>query len=80
MTERVPLIYNPSANQIQESSLNDEVSVGILSVRVISNPNFYTNEIVSMANSSFNYGMFRPVTVGAGNTISVGAGVSFVIY
>ncbi len=80
MTERVPLIYNPSANQIQESSLNDEVSVGILSVRVISNPNFYTTEIVSMANSSFNYGMFGPVTIGTGATISVGAGVSFVIY
>jgi hypothetical protein len=80
MTERIPLIYNPSSNQLQEVSLADETSVGILSVRVISNPNYYTNEVVSLANSSFNYGMFGPVTVGTAATITVGSGVSFVIY
>lgn len=79
MSEKVPLIYNPSANQIQEVSLSDEVSVGILSATVFSNPNTFTNQTVSLANSAFNYMMLGPVAVGAGATIIVGAGVSYVV-
>lgn len=80
MAERSPLIYNPSANQLQEVSLSDEVSVGILSARSFSTANLIQDAVVSLANSSFNYGMFGPVTVGTSGTIFVGAGVSFVIY
>lgn len=78
MAERAPLIYNSSANQIQEVSLSDEVSVGILTATVFSNQKTVT-QTVSMGNSSFNYMMVGPVTVGSGATIFVGAGVSFVI-
>lgn len=80
MAERVPLIYNPSANQLQEVSLSDEVSVGVLSARSFSTPNLIENGAVSLANSSFNYGMFGPITVGTSGTIFVGAGVSFTIF
>ena len=78
MPERAPLIYNPSANQIQEVSLSDEVSVGILTATVFSNLKT-VNQSVSMGNSSYNYMMAGPITVGVGATIFVGAGVSFVI-
>lgn len=78
MTERAPLIYNSSANQIQEVSLSDEVSVGILTATVFSTANV-VNQTVSLANSSFNYAMIGPVTVGSGATIFVGAGVSYVV-
>lgn len=78
MAERAPLIYNSSANQIQEVSLSDEVSVGILTATVFSNLKT-VDQVVSMANSSFNYMMAGPVTVGTAGTIFVGAGVSFVI-
>lgn len=78
MAERAPLIYNSSANQIQEVSLSDEVSVGILTATVFSNVRTVTQS-VSMANSSFNYMMVGPTTVSTGATVFVGAGVSFVI-
>ena len=55
MTERIPVIYNQSANQLQEVTLTDEVSVGIFTARMISNPNIITNEVVSIANSNHNY-------------------------
>ena len=78
MAERVPLIYNPSANQIQESSLTDEVSVGILTAVVFSNLKV-VNTPLGLANSSFNYLMAGPVSLSGIGTITVGAGVSFVI-
>ena len=78
MPERAPLIYNPSANQIQEVSLTDEVSVGILTATVFSNLKTISSPI-SLANSSFNYLMAGPVSLSGIGTISVGAGVSFVI-
>lgn len=79
MTERVPIIYNPSANQLQEVSLSDEVSVGVISARSFSTINLIANESVSLGNSAFNYAMFGPITIGTSGTITVGAGVSFVI-
>lgn len=78
MPERIPLIFNPSANQIQEVSLADETSVGILTAIAISNSKTVTST-VSLANSAFNYAMIGPVAVGVGATIIVGAGVTFVI-
>jgi hypothetical protein len=78
MAERIPLIYNPSANQIQETGLTDEVSVGILTAVVFSNL-VVIPTTVSLANSSYNYMMTGPVTVGTGATVSVGVGVSFLV-
>ena len=78
MAERAPLIYNPSANQIQESSLTDEVSVGILTAVVFSNLKVVSSPL-GLANSSFNYLMVGPVSLSGVGTITVGAGVSFVI-
>jgi hypothetical protein len=80
MAERVPIIYNPSANQLQEVSLSDQVSVGVISARAFSTINLIEGEVVSLASSSFNYGMFGPLTIGTSGTITVGAGVSFVVY
>ncbi len=85
MAERFPLIYNPSANQIQEISSSDSVNltgsgldVGIVTATAYSNLKTVTST-VSLANSHFNYMMAGPVTVGTGGTISVAIGVSFVI-
>ena len=78
MAERVPLIYNPSANQIQETALTDETSVGILTAVVFSNLKVVSSPL-SLANSSFNYLMAGPVSVTGIGTIIVGAGVSFVV-
>jgi hypothetical protein len=79
MTERIPVIYNQSANQLQEVILTDEVSVGIFTARMLSNPNIITNELVSIANSYHNYANFGPFTIGAGATVVVGLGVSYSI-
>jgi hypothetical protein len=78
MAERIPLIYNPSAIQIQEVSSTDEVNVGILTAVAVSNLKTVT-AAVSLANSSFNYMMVGPVQVGGAGTITVGAGVSYVV-
>lgn len=78
MAERIPLVYNPNANQIQEVSLTDETNVGILTAIAVSNVKNLTSP-VSLANSAFNYLMVGPVIVGAAGTITVGAGVSYVI-
>lgn len=78
MAERIPLIYNPSANQIQETGLTDETSVGILTAVVFSNLKVVSSPL-GLANSSFNYLMAGPVSLSGVGTITVGAGVSFVI-
>ena len=69
MAERIPLIYNPSANQIQETGLTDETSVGILTATVFSNLRVVSSPI-SLANSSFNYLMAGPVSLS--DEVSVG--------
>lgn len=78
MPERIPLSYNPSANQIQEPAVTDELRIGFATATVLSNPNRF-DENVALANSNFNYMHLGPVTVGAGFSITVGAGVSYVI-
>jgi len=76
MPERIPLVYNPNNGQIQEVSASDEVSVGILTATIISNPNVITSSI-TLSNSDFNYAQIGPITIGVGQTITVGAGVSY---
>ena len=78
MAERIPLIYNPNADQIQEVGLEDQVSVGIASAQVLSTPSFITGN-VSMGSTFFNYANFGPVFIAPGGSLSVGAGVSHVI-
>lgn len=80
MAERIPLIYNQTSNQIQEVTLSDETSVGILTARMISNPNIITNELINITNPLHNYAQFGPFTIGVGATVVVGAGVSYVVY
>ena len=41
MAERIPLIYNPNADQIQEVGLEDQVSVGIASAQTAFYSIFY---------------------------------------
>jgi hypothetical protein len=78
MAERAPLIYNPSANQIQEVSLSDEVSVGILTATVFSNLKTI-NSPLTLTNTNYNYFNVGPVAVTGIGTVIVGAGVSYVI-
>lgn len=78
MADRAPLIYNPSAGQLQEVSLSDEVSVGIMTATMYSTLKT-VNSAVSLTNSNHNYMMVGPVTVGAAGTIVVGAGCTYVI-
>ena len=78
MPERIPLAYNSDANQIQEPATTDELRIGFTTATVFSNPN-RLDENVSLANSHFNYMHLGPITVGAGYSITVGAGVSYVV-
>lgn len=78
MADRAPLIYNPSAGQLQEVSLSDEVSVGIMTATVYSTAKTI-NSAVSLTNSNYNYMMVGPVTVGVAGTIIVGTGCTYVI-
>jgi len=79
MTERIPLVYNPSANQIQEVATTDEVSVGFMSATVYSNAKTI-DSAVSLTNSNYNYMMVGPISVTAGiGTVIVGTGVTYVV-
>lgn len=78
MSERIPLVYNPSADQIQEVATTDELSVGIITAAAFSNLATITQP-VSLANSHFNYMQVGPIAVSGLGTITVGAGVSYVV-
>ena len=78
MAERIPLIYNPNADQIQEVSLDDQASVGIMSAQTLATP-AYIDRTISMGSTFFNYANIGPVYIAPGGSLSVGAGVSHVI-
>jgi hypothetical protein len=78
MADRAPLIYNPSAGQLQELSLSDEVSVGIITATMYSTVKV-VNSTISLSNANHNYLMVGPVTVGTAGTILVGVGCTYVI-
>ena len=78
MSDRATLIYNPSAGQLQELSLSDEVSVGIMTATMYSTVKV-VNSTISLSNANHNYLMVGPVTVGAAGTILVGVGCTYVI-
>jgi hypothetical protein len=85
MANRFPLIYNTSAEQLQELPSGDSLDLtgstlntGIMSATCYSNLNNVTSSI-TLDNTSYNYMQAGPVTVGTGATIAVGAGVSYVV-
>ncbi len=85
MADRVPLIFNTSAQQIQEPiKLNgldlsgSQLNTGIMSATAYSNKDTVTSSI-TFDNTSYNYMQVGPVTVGVGATIAVGSGVSYVV-
>jgi hypothetical protein len=85
MAERVPLIYNTSAQQIQELPIGDgldltgsQLNTGIMSATAYSTPDTVTSSVL-LDNPDYNYMMIGPVSVGVGATIAVGVGVSYVV-
>lgn len=85
MVDRVPLIFNTSANQIQELGSGDgldltgsKLNTGIMSATAYSTPDNVTVSIL-LDNPDYNYMMVGPVSVGIGATVAVGVGVSYVV-
>lgn len=85
MANRIPLIYNTSAEQIQELPAGDsldlsgsQLNTGIMSATAYSSPTNVTSSIV-LDNTDYNYMQIGPITVGVGATISVGSGISYVV-
>lgn len=78
MANRYPLVYNPSANQIQEISNGDTLNIGITSVAAFATPKTVTNSIV-LDDINLNYAMIGPISVAVGATIAVGVGCSYVV-
>ena len=78
MPERIPLVYNSSSGQIQEVSISDEINVGVVTAVAFSNLKTISSPI-SLANSSYNYMMVGPIAISGVGTVTVGAGVSYVI-
>ena len=85
MADRVPLIYNTTAEQIQERSPSDgldlsgsQLLTGIMSATAYSTADTVSSSL-TLDNTSYNYMQVGPVTVGVGATIAVGSGVSYVV-
>lgn len=85
MANRVPLVYNTSAQQIQELPEGDgldlsgsQLNTGIMSATAYSTPDTVSSSI-TLDNPGYNYMQVGPVAVGVGATIAVGVGVSYVV-
>tara|TARA_R100000005_G_C4970883_1_gene183940 strand:+ start:630 stop:890 length:261 start_codon:yes stop_codon:yes gene_type:complete len=85
MADRVPLIFNTTAQQIQELGSSDgldlsgsQLNTGIVSATAFSNKDTVTSSI-TFDNPDYNYAQVGPITVGVGATIAVGSGVSYVV-
>tara|TARA_R110000822_G_scaffold218063_2_gene352524 strand:+ start:949 stop:1209 length:261 start_codon:yes stop_codon:yes gene_type:complete len=85
MADRVPLIFNTTAQQIQELGSGDgldlsgsQLNTGIMSATAYSTPDSVTSSI-TLDNPDYNYMQVGPITVGVGATIAVGSGVSYVV-
>ena len=79
MAERPPIVYDPSGGNIEEVPLSDQVSVGVISARAFSTINWVKDEMISLASTNFSYLSVGPGSLGAGGTITVGAGCSYVV-
>lgn len=85
MANRVPLIFNTSAQQIQELPVGDDLDLsgaqlntGIMSATAYSTRDSVTESVV-FDNPDYNYLQVGPITVGVGATVAVGVGVSYVV-
>jgi len=85
MADRVPLIFNTSAQQIQELPAGDgldlsgsRLNTGIMSATAYSNKETITASI-TLDNPDYNYMQIGPITVGVGATVAVGVGVSYIV-
>lgn len=85
MADRVPLIFNTSAQQIQELPAGDgldlsgsRLNAGIMSATAYSNKESITASI-TLDNVDYNYMQIGPITVGVGATVAVGVGVSYIV-
>jgi hypothetical protein len=78
MAQRNPLIYNDSAGQLQEVSVDDEINVGIVSAVAFSNVKTITDPI-SLGNAGYNYMMVGPVAISGVGTVTVGSGVTYTV-
>lgn len=85
MADRIPLIYNTSANQIQELPESDtldlsgsNVSVGIVSATIYTHPSTLNNTVV-LDQVGNTYAHFGSVSVSAGATVAVGSSVTYII-
>jgi hypothetical protein len=78
MAQRNPIIYNDSAGQLQEVSLDDELNVGIVSAVAFSNVKTIYNP-VSLANTGYNYMMVGPIAVSGVGTVTVASGVTYTV-
>ena len=85
MANRVPLIFNTSAQQIQELPAGDgldlsgsQLNTGIMSATAYSNKETITASI-TLDNPDYNYMQVGPITVGVGATVAVGVGVSYIV-
>lgn len=85
MADRIPLIYNTSANQIQELGETDTIdltgsnlNVGIATATVFSNPSALTGA-VTLLDTGKNYFNVGTISVGAGSTLAVGVGVTYFV-
>ena len=85
MADRIPLIFNPDAAQLQELGSGDgldltgtTLNTGIMSATAYSNPDS-VNTSITLDNPDYNYMQVGPITVGVGATVAVGSGVSYVV-
>lgn len=85
MADRIPLIYNSTADQIQEIPINDNlnltgsnVTAGIVSATVYTHPNTIVGSVV-LDQVGNTYAHFGTVSVGTGSTIAVASGASYII-
>lgn len=85
MPDRVPLIYNPSANQIQELASSDSldlsgvnVNAGVATATVFSHPSTITGAVL-LLDPTRNYFHVGNVAVAVGSTIAVGVGVTYFV-
>ena len=85
MANRVPLIFNSSAEQIQELGTGDaldlsgtQLNTGIMSATAYSNKDTVSSSL-TLDNTDYNYMQVGPIAVSVGATIAVGAGVSYVV-
>lgn len=85
MPNRIPLIYNSSAGQVQEISTSDSldlsglnVNAGIVSASIYSHPSIITNSIL-LDKPNHTYAHFGTVSIGSGVTVGISTNSAYII-